>query len=74
MIAFEPTEEQELIRDTVREFAESEIRELERPADEAEEVQEEFLETSWELGLVNSAIPEALGGGGFERSPITNTT
>jgi len=38
MIAFEPTEEQELIRDTVREFAESEIRELERPADEAEEV------------------------------------
>jgi alkylation response protein AidB-like acyl-CoA dehydrogenase len=73
MIAFEPTEEQELIRDTVREFAESEIRELERPADEAEEVQEEFLEKSWELGLVNSAIPESLGGGGFERSPITNT-
>jgi len=72
MIAFEPTEEQELIRDTVREFAESEIRELERPADEAEEVQEEFLEKSWELGLVNSAIPEALGGGGFERSPITS--
>jgi alkylation response protein AidB-like acyl-CoA dehydrogenase len=72
MIAFEPTEEQELIRDTVREFTASEVRELERPADEAEEVQAEFLEKSWELGLVNAAIPEPLGGGGFDRSPVTN--
>jgi alkylation response protein AidB-like acyl-CoA dehydrogenase len=72
MIAFEPTEEQELIRETVREFAASEMREVERAADEAEEVPEDFLEKSWELGLVNSAIPEPLGGGGFERSPVTS--
>jgi alkylation response protein AidB-like acyl-CoA dehydrogenase len=73
MIAFEPTEEQELIRETVREFAASEIRDLERPADEAEEVSAEFLEKTWELGLVNAAIPEAHGGGGFERSPVTTS-
>jgi alkylation response protein AidB-like acyl-CoA dehydrogenase len=72
MIAFEPTEEQELIRDTVREFAATEMREAERPADEAEDVPEEFLAKSWELGLVNSAIPEPLGGGGFDRSPVTS--
>jgi alkylation response protein AidB-like acyl-CoA dehydrogenase len=72
MIAFEPTEEQELIRDTVREFAASEMREIERAADEAEDVPEEFLEKTWELGLVNASIPEPLGGGGFERSPVTS--
>lgn len=72
MIAFGPSEEQELIRDTVREFAGSEMRERGRPADEAEAVPEDFLEASWELGLVNGGIPEALGGGGLERSPVMN--
>jgi alkylation response protein AidB-like acyl-CoA dehydrogenase len=72
MISFGPTEEQELIRDTVREFAQSEMTEIARPADEAEEVPADFLQRTWELGLVNSAIPEALGGGGMERSPLTS--
>lgn len=72
MIAFEPSEEQQMIRDTVREFATGELRDAERAADEAEAVPDELLEKTWELGLVNSGIPESLGGGGFERSPITS--
>ena len=72
MISFDPTEEQELIRDSVREFAASEMREIARACDEAESLPDEFLEQSWELGLANAQIPEAYGGPGLERSPITS--
>jgi alkylation response protein AidB-like acyl-CoA dehydrogenase len=72
MIAFGPSEEQELIRQTVHEFAESEMRELARPCDEKRELPDAFLQKSWELGLVAGAIPESFGGGGIGRSPVTN--
>ncbi len=72
MISFGPTEEQELIRDTVREFALAEMRDIARDADEKSELSDEFLQTSWELGLVNSSIPEEYGGGGMDRSPVTS--
>jgi len=72
MISFGPTEEQELVRDTVHEFAQSEMRERARPCDEKRELPDEFLQKSWELGLVAGAIPEAYGGGGTGRSPVTN--
>lgn len=72
MISFGLTEEQELIRDTVKEFAAAEAAEIARECDEAGEVPDAFLAKSWELGLVNSAIPEEFGGGGMDRSPVTN--
>jgi acyl-CoA dehydrogenase len=72
MISFGPTEEQELIRETVQEFAASEIRDISRDADEAAEIPDGFLEKTWELGLVNGSIPEEYGGGGMERSPVTS--
>jgi acyl-CoA dehydrogenase len=72
MISFGPTEEQELIQQTVHAFAESEMRERARPCDEKHELPDEFLQKSWELGLVAGAIPEAYGGGGIGRSPVTN--
>ncbi len=72
MIAFGPSEEQQLIRDTVREFAQNEMRESARRCDEASATPGEFLQKSWELGLVSSVIPESLGGGGVERSAVTN--
>ncbi len=72
MISFGPTEEQELVRDTVRAFALSELRDRARRADEAGVVPEEVLERAWELGLVNGAIPDSLGGGGLSRSPVTS--
>jgi acyl-CoA dehydrogenase len=72
MIAFGPTEEQQLIRDTVREFAQNEMREVARAYDEASKIPDDFLQKTWELGLLNSAIPEAYGGGGMERSAVTS--
>jgi alkylation response protein AidB-like acyl-CoA dehydrogenase len=72
VISFGPTEEQELIRDTVREFAREELRPISRECDEASAVPDEFLQKTWELGLVAGVIPEEYGGGGLERSPLTS--
>ncbi len=72
MISFQPTEEQEVARDAMREFAEQVMRPIARDCDEASKLPEEFLAQSWELGLVDTQIPEAFGGGGEPRSPVTN--
>lgn len=71
MISFGPSEEQDLIRQTVSEFAQNEMREISREWDEKSSLPNDFLEKTWELGLVNSSIPEDLGGGGLDRSPVT---
>jgi len=70
MIDFSPTEEQQLIVETVRQFAEKEVRPAGRPADETGEIPSGVLEQAHELGLVANAFPEAHGGGG-ERSAVT---
>ncbi len=70
MIDFEPSEEQALIIETVRQFAENEIRPHAREADEAGEPPRAVLDAAHELGLVANALPEAQGGGG-ERSAVT---
>jgi acyl-CoA dehydrogenase len=70
MIGFEPTEEQQLVVETVRQFAQKEIRPLARPCDESRRIPETVLEQAHELGLVANALPEAQGGGG-ERSAVT---
>jgi alkylation response protein AidB-like acyl-CoA dehydrogenase len=72
MIAFGPTEEQELVRDAMREFAADVLRPVAREFDEASEISSELLDTIAQLGLVSTSIPEAHGGGGEARSPITN--
>ena len=70
MIDFEPDEEQALIVETVRQFAENEIRPKARECEEAGALDASVLEQAHELGLVTNALPEAHGGGG-ERSAIT---
>jgi alkylation response protein AidB-like acyl-CoA dehydrogenase len=70
MIDFEPTEEQALAVETVRGFAEQEIRPVARACDEAKKLPAEVLARAHELGLVANALPEAFGGGG-ERSALT---
>ena len=72
MISFGPTEEQELIRDTVREFTAGELRDAARRCDEASSIPSELLDKTWELGLATAAIPEEYGGAGMARSPVTN--
>ncbi len=71
MISFEPTEEQEVARATMREFAERRLRPRARECDEAEALPEDLLQEVWELGLTSTQLPEAFGGLGA-RSPLTN--
>src|SRR5512134_558066 len=70
MIDFEPTEEQQLIVDTVRQFASNEIRKESRDADEVGTLPASVMQHAHELGLTSNALPEAYGGGG-SRSAVT---
>lgn len=72
MISFGMTEDQELVRDTMREFAADVFRPLGRECDEASAIGDDFLQTVWDMGLTSTQIPESYGGGGEERSPVTN--
>jgi alkylation response protein AidB-like acyl-CoA dehydrogenase len=72
MVSFRPTEEQQLVQDTVASFAREEIRPAARDADESGSIPAEIVQHAWDLGIVQSAIPEAFGGAGDERSALTS--
>ena len=72
MISFGMSEDQELVRDAMREFAAEAIRPIARDCDEAAEIPQDFLDTAWSLGLTSTQIPESYGGAGEERSMVTN--
>ena len=61
MISFGLSEEQELIRDTLREFATEAMRPIARDCDETAQIPQDFLDTIWELGLTNTQIAEQYG-------------
>ncbi|MFI5306399.1 MAG: acyl-CoA dehydrogenase family protein [Polyangiales bacterium] len=65
------TEEQALMRETVRRFAQAEMRALSRKADEAGEAPPGFYAKSTELGFNMVEIAEELGGLGATRSPVS---
>ncbi len=71
MVSFQPSEEQQLIRDTVAAFAKEQVRPQGHDADEAGQVPTDVIQQGWELGLVQSAIPEAYGGAGDTHSAVT---
>ena len=71
MIGFDPTDEQALISETVRQFAENEVRPHSRDCDEAGALSKDVLSQAHELGLVANGLPEAHGGGG-ERNAVTS--
>src|SRR5262245_29231712 len=56
----------------MHEFAEEAMRPIARECDEASAIPGDFLASVHSLGLVSTAIPEAYGGAGEARSPITN--
>lgn len=67
-----PSEEQQLVRDTMRRFADEVLRPAAEAADEACAPPAELLAQAHELGLTFLAVPEALGGGATERSSVAN--
>ncbi len=66
------SDEQRMNQDTMRRFASAELREQAREADEAGAMPGDFCQRSMELGLALMPIPEALGGAGVPRSPVSN--
>ncbi len=63
---FDLTEEQELIRQTVRDFAEREIKPIAQELDEKAEFSYEITEKIGELGLFGMYLPEKYGGQGMD--------
>ena len=62
MIGYELTEEQQLYQKTANEFARDVIRPASPHHDETGEYPWEVLQKSFELGLMNTMIPESCGG------------
>ena len=62
----ELTEEQELLRKSVREFAESEVKPLAKEHDEKGHFPHALFKKAGELGLTGIAFPESEGGAGFD--------
>jgi alkylation response protein AidB-like acyl-CoA dehydrogenase len=60
-----PSSDQELLRRSVREFAETEIRPHVREWDEAQHFPAELVPRLAELGLLGIQVPEAYGGAGM---------
>ncbi|MBE9502030.1 MAG: acyl-CoA dehydrogenase family protein [Dehalococcoidia bacterium] len=71
MISFSPSEEQQMIINTLSEFAVNEMRELYRECDENGGIPAEIIDKAWEFGLIASSIPEKYGGFGSEHSAVT---
>ncbi len=70
MISFSLTEEQKMLVDAVRRYAERNLRKSFREADETGQLPDGLIDTGWELGLIPSSIPETYGGFG-EHSALT---
>jgi alkylation response protein AidB-like acyl-CoA dehydrogenase len=71
MYSFDPTEEQQMIIDTARDFARKAMAPKAHDADEAKQLPDGFLEQAWELGLAVAAIPEKYNGAAMQRSALT---
>lgn len=71
MIDFDPSEEQQMIRDTLEAFAREQIRPVAREADDSGVIPADLIRKTWDLGLVRGALPLAQGGYGEERSAVT---
>jgi alkylation response protein AidB-like acyl-CoA dehydrogenase len=67
-----PTDEQQMLRDSVRSFALDKVREVAEEADASCEAPEQLLSQANELGLSMMGVPEELGGVLEERSAITS--
>ncbi len=62
MIEFTPTEEQQMLIDAIRRYAENDLRKVAHEADEQAEAPENIVSKGWELGILPGLIPEAYGG------------
>jgi acyl-CoA dehydrogenase len=62
VVDFTPTDEQKALRDMARDFAEKEIRPVAWQYDRDGTWPQEIIEKAWEVGLMNTHVPEEYGG------------
>lgn len=70
MVSFTPSDEQQQLIETVRRYATNDIRPIAHESDEGGGFPASVIDKGWQIGLVPTAIPEALGGLG-EMSALT---
>ncbi len=70
MYSFEPTEEQQMLVDTVARYATNNLRPAAHDADEENQLPLNLIKKGWELGVLQASTPEAYGGFG-EHSSVT---
>jgi alkylation response protein AidB-like acyl-CoA dehydrogenase len=68
----EPSDEQQMLRDSVRDFAMTRLRPAAEAADAQCAVPDELLRQANELGLSMVGVPEELGGAVEQRSAVTS--
>jgi alkylation response protein AidB-like acyl-CoA dehydrogenase len=71
MYSFEPSEEQKMLIDVVKRYAENDLRPAAHEAEEEGKLPQALIEKGWELGILQASIPEEYGGFG-EYSVITD--
>ena len=71
MVAFSPSEDQQMIVNMVKQFATDEMRKIYRHCDESGDIPQGVIDKAWGMGFASSAIPEKFGGAGEERSAVT---
>lgn len=62
MIAFTPTDEQKMLVDAIRRYAENQVRKAAHEADEESDTPAPVIAKGWELGVLPGLIPEQYGG------------
>jgi alkylation response protein AidB-like acyl-CoA dehydrogenase len=70
MVSFEPTEEQNMLIETIKRYADSDLRAVAHDADEESNFPLQVIEKGWELGILQASIPDEFGGFG-EYSAVT---
>ncbi len=64
MYAFEPSDEQKMLIDTIQRYSVNDLRPAAHDADEQARLPDGLVEKGWELGLLQASIPEDYGGFG----------
>lgn len=70
MVSFTPTEDQQLLVETINRYAINDIRKTAHEHDEKSEPDLDVIQKGWQIGLIPASIPDALGGFG-EMSAVT---
>jgi alkylation response protein AidB-like acyl-CoA dehydrogenase len=65
MYDFELNEEQKMLRDTVRDFVNAELKPIAHKIDEEEEIPRSLIDKLRDLGFLGASFPAEYGGGGF---------